>query len=242
MCGAPRPLVRQLSTAALGLLLAAALAGCGTPTKEALVGFEGGDFSELEETEAKAGTLSVTSTRAYEGERSARATFTGGGDGKERFWLPVRWNPGADVWYGIAVFVPKSNRYCYWNPLRWDNYHLYRDEGDVGGLTIEKDRIKVMKGTYSSREEDHLIDGGEIPKGRWVWLELHQKLTKHEGQALSELYVDRERVGRSRKANSAGRPITHLRAGAVNVAEQCSPRGAVDFDRLSISQRRRGPL
>lgn len=234
--------MRPPTTAALGLILAAALIGCGGPAKGPLVGFETGDFSQVEETEAKAGTLEVTRARAYDGTHSVRATFRGGGSGKERFWLPVRWGKGTDVWYGIAMYVPKNNRYCYWNPLRWDNYSQYQGRGDVGGLTVEQGRIEVIRGTYASRHEDELVDGGKLPTGRWVWVEVHQRFADKNGAALSELYLDGDRVGRSRRANFFGRNISHLRAGAVNVAEQCSPPGVVDFDRFSISDRERGPL
>lgn len=218
------------------------------PVAGPVVGFERGDFSEVtDHQQSKFGRLSLTGSRAYEGKRSARATYLGGGPGKERVWLATNWKTGTDVWYGIALLIPKGTRYCYWNPLRWDNYDLYGgvddntpQDGDVGGVTIEQDRVKVMRNFYGGKEKT-LIDGGAAPKGRWFWLELHQRFSGRDGEALSELYVDGHKKGSSTQANSAGRPIKDLRAGAVNIAGGCSSPGSVDFDRVSISDGQRGP-
>ena len=250
-----RPLLKVAVPSLLILLIAvvAVVAFLSTrpgdaPPRGPLVGFERGDFSEVESHEHKMGRLRVTDARAYEGRRSARATYDGPGPGAERVWLPTNWKTGTDVWYGMALFVPRDIRWCYWNPLRWDNYDLYggvddttRGTGDVGGLAIEHDRIRVMRNLYGGHEQT-LFDGGTIPLGKWFWLEVHQRFSDRDGQALSELYVDGERRGRSTQANSMGRPIKDLRAGVVNVANQCSSPGSIDFDRLSISDRRRGPV
>ena len=186
--------------------------------------------------------MNVTSERAYDGSKSARASWLGGETAAERVWKKTDWNTGTNVWYGMAVYVPSNLDYCYWNPLRWDNYSEYQGNGDVGGLAIEQNRVKIMRGTYASSAEDHLVDGGDLPKGRWVWLEVHQKLSNKDGEALSELYVDGVKKGASTKANTYGRKISNLRAGQVSVADQCSTPNAVDFDRFTISNSRRGPL
>jgi len=220
-----------------------------TPVAESAMGFETGDFSEASSLQAKAGgSLTVTGERAYEGSKSARATWSGGSTGAQRVWKDTNWNNGSDVWYGMAVYVPSNTDYCYWNPIRWDNYDLYGGvddnkpgEGDVGGLTVEQNRISIMKNHYGG-EEQKLVDGGTLAKGRWTWLELHQRFSDRDGEALSELYVDGQKRGASTKANSAGRQITDLRAGAVAIASKCSTPSAIDFDRVSISNSQRGPL
>jgi hypothetical protein len=130
--------------------------------------------------------------------------------------------------------------FCYWNPMRWDNYKTYGSTGDVGGLSIEAGRLNVIQSRYGSAERK-LISGVAIPQGRWFWVELHQRLSGTDGQALTELYLDGAKVGSSTAANSAGRVINHLRYGVVNVAGSCSKPGTVDFDRASISDGMRGP-
>ena len=209
---------------------------------EARMSFETGNFSEASSLQAREGDLRVITSRAYDGRRSVRARWLGGSHGAQRVWKDTDWSTGSNVWYGMAVFVPLSTDYCYWNPLRWDNYSVYEGDGDVGGLTVEQNQIKLMRGTYADDDEDTIVHGGPLPKGRWVWLEVHQKFSPHHGQALNELYVDGVRKGYSTAANTYGRRITDLRAGAVAVADECSSPNAIDFDRVTISNRRRGPL
>ena len=210
--------------------------------------FEGGTFSEATSLQSRHGSLGVTSSRAYDGRRSAQATWSGGPLAAQRLWKDISWRNGTDVWYGMALYLPRGTRYCYWNPIRWDNYELYGGvdddrpgEGDVGGLSVEQNRIYIMQSYYGGRERK-LVRGGRVPRGRWVWLEVHQRLSNRDGRALSELWVDGRRQGTSRRANSAGRRITDLRAGAVAIDSECSKPGKVGFDRVTISNSRRGPL
>ena len=205
--------------------------------------FEGGNFSELDDQFSSwEGSLSVTSQRAYQGNRSAQATFNGNGtSGAARVWRPVDWKNGSDVWYGMAMYVPDTSAYCYWNPMRWDNYKTYGGEGDVGGVAIEDGKVKMIQ-NYYGRSERQLTPGVAIPQGRWFWLEVHQRFSENDGQALSELYMDGKRIGASRAANSAGRAINNVRFGVVNVAGSCSRPGTVNFDRVSISDAQRGPV
>jgi hypothetical protein len=204
-------------------------------------GFETGDFSEFVGASSWAGEVSVSSERAYEGSHSAKGVYSGGESGAMRTWHSVDWHPGSDVWYGLALYIPEVSDYCYWNPLRWDNYKTFGGSGDVGGLTIEGGRLSLTRSLYGGTERK-LVDGGRIPQGRWVWLEVHQRFAAADGAALSELYVDGSLRGRSAAANSEGRVINHLRYGAVNVAGSCSRPGAIYFDRASISDGPRGPL
>jgi len=248
--------MRRLLTAVVPLALSVALILPFSPFEgveglvdESSVGFETGDFSEASDTQAKpGGSLKLTGERAYEGSRSARATWSGGPDGAQRMWRHTEWGTGSEVWYGMAVFVPATTDYCYWNPIRWDNYELYGGtdddkpgEGDVGGLTIQEDQVSVMRNAYGGREQT-LVRGGSLPRDRWVWLEVHQVFSPNDGQALSELYVDGKKRGSSTEANSAGRRITDLRAGAVAISTDCASPGSIDFDRVTISNRRTGPL
>ena len=211
------------------------------PVHGPVINFETGDFSEAANFSTEAGSLNVMSGRGYEGTHSARASYSGGGvAGFQRVWQNVNWANGTDVWYGMALYIPNTSDYRYWNPLRWDNYRSYQGDGDTGGLTIEQGSIHLVRSNYN-REEHVLIDGGKAPQGRWFWVELHQRFSGTDGQALSELYLDGRKLGSSTNANSAGRGIDNLRAGVVNVAGSCSKASSVDFDRFSISDGMRGP-
>ena len=146
-------------------------------------GFETGDFSEFVGASAWTGDVAVTADRAYEGEHSAKGIFTGGASGAMRTWYSVDWRPGTEAWYGLALLVADASDYCYWNPLRWDNYKTYGGSGDVGGLTIERGRLSLMSSRYGDSERE-LVDGARLPEGRWVWLEVHQRFAGTEGEAL----------------------------------------------------------
>jgi hypothetical protein len=217
-----------------------------TPAPQPVAGWlgslESGTFSDFDAFSSWEGALSVTTARAYDGTHSARASFLGNGaSGAQRAWNVVDWRTGKDVWFGMALYVPDVSAYCYWNPIRWDNYGTYGGEGDVGGLSIDEGRLNLIQNHYGGTERK-LINGGAVPEGRWFWVEVHQILSGTDGAALSELYVDDTLVGRSTAHNSAGRPIDHLRFGVVNVSGSCSGAGTVYFDRASVSNGRRGPL
>jgi hypothetical protein len=204
-------------------------------------GMESGAFTEFDSFSSWEGELAVTDGNAYDGTHAGHAVFAGNGSsGGQRAWKQVSWNAGSDVWFGMALYVPDADGFCYWNPIRWDNYKSYGETGDVGGLSIEEGRLNVIQNHYGQAER-RLIAGPAVPEGRWFWVELHQRFSGADGQALSELYVDGHLVGSSTKANSAGRQIDHLRFGVVNVAGSCSRSGSVDFDRASISEGMRGP-
>jgi len=188
------------------------------------------------------GSLRRTRFRFYDGSRSLRARFSGSPDGGfQRVWRDVRWRSGSDVWYGMAVFVPDVDAYCYWNPMRWDNYRTYGSGGDVGGLAVEKGRVSLIRNRYGDRER-RLTVPVPLPERRWVWLEVHQRLSALFGRALSEVYLDGRRVALSRSANSSGRVVNHVRFGAVNIAGSCSRSGHVYFDRVMVRQVPLGPL
>jgi hypothetical protein len=98
----------------------------------------------------------------------------------------------------------------------------------------------VDRGTYNSQSP--LVGPVHVPEARWVWTEVHQRLSPIYGNALTELYLDGHLVGRSKAPNTAGRPIDHIRFGNVAMASQCSRRSTIYFDRVSVSGSPLGPL
>ena len=234
---------RRRARARLTLTIKPEIVRPSRPANGPLASFETGNLSEFPNAfSTELGSLGVTGQRAYDGSRSARASFLGGVDTSfQRVWRQVNWGPGSDVWYGMALFIPDASAYCYWNPMRWDNYKTYGGSGDVGGLSIEGGELRLIQNRYGQVERQ-LINAGRVPQGRWFWVEVHQRLSGRDGQALSELFVDGRRVGSSTRANSAGRVVNHVRFGAVNVTSRCSRPSSVNFDRVSISDGMRGPL
>jgi polysaccharide lyase-like protein len=202
-------------------------------------GFESGGFGEFDWHASANGSLTVSGERAYEGARSAKASSYGSGNQYQRVWYDVAWGEGTDVWYGMALYIPRLSDWCWWTPARWDNYRSYGGGGDVGGLRIEQGRLYLDKGTYAGQRP--LIGPVAIPEGRWFWVEVHQRLSAGAGSALSELYLDGVKVGSSTAANTNGRPIDTIRYGNVSMASSCSQPGSIHFDRVSLTDTPLGP-
>lgn len=207
-----------------------------------LGGFDSGHFTEFDGWAAVSGSLVTSTERAYEGTHSATATNDGSlNNSFQRVQQPVDWATGSDIWYGMALYIPRLTDWCWWNPIRWDNHKTYGSAGDVGGLRIEQGKLYLDQAWYGGAE-NQLIGPLTIPEARWFWLEVHQKLSGTHGDALSEIYIDGQRAGSSTRANTAGRVVNHIRFGNVSLASQCSRAASINIDRISITNGPRGPL
>jgi hypothetical protein len=103
--------------------------------------------------------------------------------------------------------------------MRWDNWSLYPDEADWGGVSIygSDHRARLLR-FGAGRPNDTLVGPTTLPEGRWFTLEVHQMRSSQSGSALSELYVDGSLVGKSTAPNTYGRPATRVRFGLVAIA------------------------
>jgi hypothetical protein len=211
------------------------------------VSMEGGAFGEFADTTVVAGSLTVDETRGYAGTRSAHARYTGqGANGYARGEQDIRWGTGQEVWYSGAFFLPvgfTAAQQGQVSLMRWDNWSIDPDSTDQGGLVLHSDGSLVLVrqrlgGTYAE-VSDHVA----VVEGRWVWLEVHQVLSDHEGSALNELWVDGRPASTSRRANTFGRDATRLRWGIVSIGAGGQTNDLeLWFDRATISTGRIGPL
>lgn len=189
----------------------------------ALAGLEGGDFSEFSQTSAVTGTLSLSTERAYEGVRSAHATYAGGAaNGYARGIWNVDWSDGDDVWFGAAYYLPNgfhANIQGQVDLLRWDNWPTHPTDTDWGGVSIwgSDKHARLLRFGTGRDGVNTLVGPFDLPEGRWFWLEVHQKLSDG-GDAVSELYLDGKLVGASSKPNTYGRSIGRIRYGMVAIA------------------------
>ncbi|HMJ96003.1 MAG TPA: hypothetical protein VK486_09130, partial [Thermoleophilaceae bacterium] len=207
--------------------------------------FEAGAFDEFNGHSAESGAIVPTTERAYDGVRSAKASYNGsGGNGFARTWFEVHFKGGSDFWYGGAFYIPsKKAMPCWYSLMRWDNYITYGSDGDVGGIEISTSgRARLMREDYSAKNYAVLTREFDLPEGRWFWLEVHQRLSDRDGDALNEVFLDGRRVDQSRMANSRGRVVNEVRHGLVALAGECAPADSVYLDRASVSDRMRGPL
>jgi hypothetical protein len=209
--------------------------------------FEVGNFSEFSEPNVSDGQLAITDKTAYDGRRSARASYCGGGgNGYARGVMRPDWHNGDDVWYGMALYLPpgfKDDMAGEVALMRWDNFGLYGSGGDVGGIVIfgADKRARLVRGQYESGSVDQLGRAFDLPEGRWVWLEVHQRFGRDDG-ALNAVYLDGRRVLSTHRANTFGRPIDRLRFGLVAVASP-TQRTYLQlwFDRVTIGSSQAGP-
>jgi hypothetical protein len=221
-------------------------AGTPIPDSEGMLGsFESNSFDDFDGHSAENGAIEPTSERAYDGSRSARASYDGsGGNGFARTWFEVDFKKGSDIWYGGAYYIPsKKAMPCWYSLMRWDNYITYGSGGDVGGIEISTSgRARLMREDYSAKNYAVLSKEFDLPEGRWFWLEVHQRLSDQDGQALNEVFLDGRRVDASTTANGRGRVVNEVRHGLVALAGECAPKGSIYLDRASVSSRMRGPL
>lgn len=241
-----------LQAAGLLAVLAILLPGSSPPPARAAVvaqaaHLETGDFSEFGAPDVADGQLFSTTSRSYDGRRSARATYCGGGDnGFARGVFGVHVGPGRDFWYGAAFFLPPGFSRSVQGEvdiLRWDNFGRYGGRGDYGGVSIfdSDKRGHLDRGRYAGPGDD-LAGPFSLPEGRWFWLEVHQYLASNQ-TALNEVFIDGRRVAISSAANSFGRSIGRVRYGIVAIAAGVQTRPLrLWFDRAWAGGHRAGPL
>jgi hypothetical protein len=208
---------------------------------------ETGDFSEFDQAEALHAELLNTGSRAYDGRRSMLAAYcAGGGNGYARGDFSVSLNPGNDVWYGAAFYLPPGFRKAMQGEvdlLRWDNFGLFGHRADYGGLVVwsSDGRARVVRGHYGGGQ-NVVAEPLSLPLGRWFWVEVHQHLSNRSSQALNEVWIDGRRVRRSNVGNSYGRRIDRVRFGLVAI-EAGRQRRPVQLwaDRATVSPTMVGP-
>jgi hypothetical protein len=160
----------------------------------------------------------------------------------------IDWGQGTDVWYGGAFYLAKGFYDAQQGEidlLRWDNFEVDRSSTDRGGVVLyggdETGNAYLMRARLGG-EQDELIGPFRLAEEEWHWIEVHQRFSAGSTDDLSELFVDGERIGRTKQPNWYGRPITAIRFGLVATggARQERPL-SLWFDRPSISDRMLGP-
>lgn len=160
------------------------------------------------------------------------AGYDGEGDnGYARGVISVEWHEGETVRYAARFFLPEGFGAALRGTvaiMRWDNWVDHGSQGDFGGVVLmgSGSRVHLVHGGYDRGFEGDLVPGVRVPEGRWVRIEVLQRLSS-SGDATSVVQVDGEEVGRSTAPNMAGRDIKRIRYGlvAISAGEQVSPLG-----------------
>lgn len=101
--------------------------------------------------------------------------------------------------------------------MRWDNWSLYPDHTDQGGVAINRHGQLVMMFQQMNTSYHQLGNTTVLEEGKWHTLRLIQTLSEMDGSALSELWHNDLKVLTSNLANTNGRPVTRMRFGIVSV-------------------------
>ena len=235
------------------LAVGVSLFGVATPASAAVAPrqatVETGNLSQFDQTNAQVGRFAATTSTAYDGRYAAQAAYSGGGsNGFARGIFNVGWQEGDDVHYGMAVYLPagfKSDMQGEVDLMRWDNWDIDPTHTDRCGVVIyggdKKGRFVCWQlGVNGS--ETASIGPFRIPTGRWTWLEVHQHLSTHDGQAQSELFKNGKKVGGTQQANFFGRNVTNIRYGLVATAGSDQRKSlSLGFDRAMVGPHRLDP-
>ena len=134
------------------------------------------------------------------GSQRARAIFEHGRSDAVPYWTE-----GSEIWYGgFFYFRPgfKSALNSSVDFHRWDVYATGSNDMQ-GGLGVRTNGRLRIQNNWPFREP-LIADDYTLQEGRWLHIEVGQKLSSQDGGGWSEIWVDGDRVARSTNANYYG--------------------------------------
>lgn len=220
--------------------------------------------------QADGGTSTITFVyppRTYAGDGALRCAVThngpGNGTGYARGILenpttgPDAFREGSEVWMGAAL-NPEPGFYAAKTGtadlLRLDSF--VDDDGALRPTAVQqfvalevfrRDTVHLVANDRQGDVQDlspGLHAPTMIPEGVWSMVEVHMVLSTVDGEALTELWIDGERVAASTRANLyAGRARPNrVRGGIVSTGPGETGDFAVLLDRLYFARTRQGQL
>lgn len=188
------------------------------------------------------GSIEPSESRAFHGSRSTLTSVQSpDGYSYSRVQEEVDWREGDDIWYGAAVYLePGFNRaqgVGSVDILRWDNWAEHPDEADHGGLAVlNEGGLGLISEQLGVTEWELLLGPYDLPEGEWVWLEVRQRFSSTDGEAINEVWMDGERLGANTDANYFGRPITRHRVGIIGTPDPQPGELRMYVDHVVIAQ------
>jgi hypothetical protein len=201
-------------------------------------GFFGlGDLDRFDSVITSSGSVVVSDEHvaAGAGNYSAKATYVGGGiPGRAAVGVNVSWESGDDAWYSASFYLPDGFKAAQSSPIaleRWDNSATYGAFGDYGGIFLGSDhRARIVKGKLLGTEEEVIAGPFDVPEQSWSYVEVHQRLGA--GTALTEVFLNGDRVAASTKPNTYGRGVDRVLVGLAEIAQLQPTR--LWFDRVLV--------
>lgn len=167
------------------------------------------------------GALTSEFDTVYSGSQSIKARYYGGGEnGYARIQEQIYVSEGDVFEYGGAFYLPygfSQQQQDQIALMRWDNYSIDPESADQGGLMLRTDGSLVLTLQTPGNGSDDLTSGIYLPEGQWVTIKVRQRMSRFDGNASNQLYINDELVTSSSLANSNGRDITKIRYGIVAV-------------------------
>ena len=159
--------------------------------------------------------------------------------------IDVNWKNKDEVWYGAAFFLPSNFQTNHGNIeiLRWDS----STGDDFGGIGLRSSdhKFHLVGGTNSGLGDDIGNASFNLPTGRWVWLEIHQKFGDSGDSPLNEVFVDGRLISTSTSANRFSQTpnddvVDAFGVGYVTDDPGLSPISTMYIDRVSVLGGQRG--
>jgi len=200
-----------------------------------------GNDSSYDSTSSSWFALVTWNTPGYPGygegaPNYAQATAYGSASTPGYGTLNTSWGTGTDAWYGSAFYFPSDFTTTNGNVdfMRWES----PSGGHYGGIVLRSDnKLHLVRGTDGGAEAT-LGSAFDLPTGRWIWLEVHQKFAKDvAGSPISEVYLDGTPVTSSIDPNTNGDSISRVNFGYVKNDPATS---YILVDRSSVSLNERG--
>jgi Polysaccharide lyase len=159
--------------------------------------------------------FTVTRTNAVggaDGSYAAKIVTNGGSSGcscpRMKFEDGTSYGAGDEIWFGGSWRIPDPTKLLwsrlmnlgYWTPTGDPSTELYT----LGLFSNSPGKMSVWARNYQEGNEANwskLMPDYPIPANRWFDVDIHAKLSPIDGQALTEVYVDGNRVSSSTRRN-----------------------------------------
>src|SRR4051812_24046828 len=202
--------------------------------------------AQFDQLNATVGTLSRVDG-GYGDAHAAESTYSGGGqNGYSRGIFNVGWQPGDDVWYSAAFYLPTGFKAAMQGQvalMRWDDYGAHPEAADYSGIVIYggDKRSRLVIDRIATGTQIELSQAFDVPEGRWFHIEVHQRLGATSG--LNEVYLDGTKISSSTQPNlEPDRGVDRIRYGIVAIASgsQTNPL-SLRFDSATVNTVQTGP-
>lgn len=172
---------------------------------------------------------------ASDGSSAAKIVTNGGDSGcscPRMTFDRLGYGPGDDVWIGGSWRVADATR-LDWSRLMNLGHFEGSDSPDNWylGLLVRDSGMEVVARRYhTDTGQSVLMRTRAIPENRWFDVDIHLRLSRTSGEALTEVFIDGELVSRSAARNMIGPGPLHFYNAGLSYFWDGNGRTTVYFD------------